>query len=320
MMERNLVFVFPGQSSRDPDMFDRLACVNTDIGKTALTAFEAKLGRQFDGAFVSNREIQLAVFEVSQAWFSLVRGVGLNPHASAGLSLGEYSHLVAINALTVDAARNLVAARGLCYDAGPTGVMAAVFPLLLEELEELCVQVRSELLDEKSVAVANINSPSQNVIAGTMSAVDRVLALAEEKHYVTGQIIEQRMPMHVRLFAPASMMYRPALEAAPWQEPTSAYWPNVEAKIIKAAKPTDFVDSLTRHVWQPVLWRATIDAMEQQYQEPVYVEVGPSQVLARMMCRKWINPKRVFAVDALDKTSASVFNQRIEEIQHALAH
>lgn len=320
MASRALIFVFPGQSSRDAGMFDRLACVNEARATASLATLTAQLGRRFDGAFASNHEIQLAVFEATQAWLALARDAGLDCQASAGLSLGEYSHLVAIGALSVDAARDLVAARGRCYDAGPAGVMAAVFPLSLEALDALCAQVRAEFSDAHAVAVANINSPTQNVVAGTAAGVERVLALTEEQHYVNGQIIEQRIPMHVPLFAPASSAFRPALEAAPWQTPQSHYWPNVDAQTVAAPQAGDFVDRLARHVWQPVQWRATVDAMEAHYDHPVFVEVGPLQVLARMMSRKWIDPQRVFALDMPDQPSPSAFAGRIEEIQHALAH
>jgi len=167
MVARSLIFVFPGQSSRDAGMFERLAHVSPTHASAALEALEHKLGHRFDGAFSSNLEIQLAVFEATQAWVALLQDAGLHCQASAGLSLGEYSHLVAIGALTRDAARDLVAQRGQCYDAGPAGVMAAVFPMSLHDLEALCARVCDELHSAQAVAVANINSPTQNVVAGT---------------------------------------------------------------------------------------------------------------------------------------------------------
>lgn len=320
MAARALIFVFPGQSSRDAAMFERLASVDAACAARVQNAFSEKNGRAFDAAFASNFEIQLAVFETTQAWLSLAREAGLQEQASAGLSLGEYSHLVAIGALSTDAARDLVAARGRCYDAGPSGMMAAVFPLALDELEKLCTSVREEFADAQAVAVANINSPTQNVIAGSAAAVERVLNLAEEQYFVSGQIIEQRIPMHVPRFKPASEALAPALQATAWQTPHADYWPNVDAQAVSAAQPADLIERLTRHVWQPVLWRATMDAMRARYTEPVFVEVGPLQVLARMMSRKWIDPKRVFALDLMDKASPENFAARVQEIKDALAH
>ncbi len=322
MSARPLIFIFPGQSSRDPLMFERLAMVDSQRAAQALANVEAQIGRPFDAAFANNLEIQLAVFEVTQAWLQLVRAAGLHEQASAGLSLGEYSHCVAIGALPVEAARTLVASRGRCYDAGPAGVMAAMFPLGLEELEALCAQVREEFCNACAVAVANINSPTQNVIAGTAAAVDRVLVLALDQYFITGQLIEQRIAMHVPLFAPVAEAFRPALENAPWQIPVAGYWPNVDAKPVAVTHSTNIIDRLARHVWQPVKWRETIDAMVLCYGDPVFVEVGPLQVLTRMLNRKWISPQRVFAVDFLPgaKDQEVTFGQRIEEIRHALAH
>jgi len=148
----------------------------------------------------------------------------------------------------------------------------------------------------------------------------QLLGLAEELHYVSGQIIEHRIPMHVPLFAPASAAFLPALQGAPWRTPQAHYWPNVSAQALPAAQPTDLVDLLSRHVYQPVLWRNTVDAMEAAYEQPVFVEVGPLQVLTRMMNRKWIDPKRVFSMDQADHANPAGFAARVEEIKHALTH
>jgi malonyl CoA-acyl carrier protein transacylase len=76
---------------------------------------------------------------------------------------------------------------------------------------------------------------------------------------------------------------------------------------------------LTRHVYQPVRWRATIDALRARMGNPVFVEVGPLQVLARMLSRRWIAAKDVFALDLLELVNPAAWDRRLDEIHRAAA-
>ena len=318
-MKRPLVFVFPGQSSRDAAMFERIDRIAPGLGTRARRQAEAAAGQPFDGRFASNLQVQTAVFAATLAYLSLLQDAGWVADASAGLSLGEYAHLVDIGALGADAALSLVSARGRCYDAGPEGAMAALFPLGLEDAETLCQDVCAELDDPEAVAVANINSPQQVVVAGRGDAVDRVLALSTDRHYVQGQLIERRIPMHVARFRPVAGALRGPLADAPWQSPTREYWPNVEAAPQPAAQGQRIVDCLCRHVYQPVRWRETVESLASRHPSPVFVEVGPAQVLTRLMGRRWL-PHPVFAVDLMDAASPQAWRNHLEVIRDASGH
>ena len=316
---RPLLFAFPGQSSRDPAMFDRLERAAPGSGAAARARVEAHLGGMFRGTFATNAEIQVAVFEVMLAYLALARAAGLVPAMSAGLSLGEYAHLVAIGALDENEARSLVAARGACYDDGPDGVMVAIHPAPPEEIARLAGEVCDERDDETAVAVATINSPTQCVVAGDAQAVDTLVARADEQFFAAGTLIEQRVPMHTRRFAPVVPRFRPALARATWRPPASDYWPNVDAAPVAGADANTIVNCLARHVCEPVRWRETLDAAVARHPAPVIVEVGPLQVLRRLAGRRWLSDATWFSLDALDDASPDVLARTFDAIHDAVA-
>ena len=316
-MSRPIVFVFPGQSSRDRGMFDRIDAVSPGAGTSARERAEVMSGRRFDGTFSDNLSVQCSVFEADLAYVALAESHGLSASASAGLSLGEYAHLVEIEALSESGARSLVRARGLAYDNGPSGAMAAVHPIDREQAQDIARRVCDRLADAEAVAVSNFNSPTQCVFAGSRAGVDAAMALADEELFASGAVIEERIPMHVARFRPALSGLAAALSEAKWQRPRRAYWPNVDATPIESPDAHQFISSLSRHVHEPVMWRDTVDRMVADFGNPVFVEVGPRQVLTGLMGRRWLKPLSMFALDLLESASPEAFRGRIREIADA---
>src|SRR5690606_2944678 len=95
---------------------------------------------------------------------------------AAGHSLGEYSALVAAGVLDLTDAVRTVRARGMyMQEAVPvgTGAMAAILGLDADTVSEVC----TEAAQGEVCSPANINSPSQIVIAGNVGAIDRACEL-----------------------------------------------------------------------------------------------------------------------------------------------
>lgn len=298
-MGRDLIFLFPGQSSRDRQMFDRARTTISGAFSDPEEVFVDVTGRGPDLEFSSSLDIQLSVTLINLAYLRLLKGAGLDPAASAGMSLGEYTHLVAINALSEDEVLKLVTARGHAYDGGPSGMMVAVQPADIDDVRAAIETVRrSGGWGAADLAISNENSARQCVVAGARDAVEAFVVEAEETLFVQCAVIEDRIPMHTGRFAPAMALLRPALEAANWQQPHQHYWPNVVGKAMAAPSPADFIDVLCRHVSEPVLWRQTIDALDARHPDAIYVEVGPRTVLRDLMTRRWIDKARVVSLDA----------------------
>src|SRR5687768_15241093 len=87
--------------------------------------------------FVCNRDVQIGVFLANHLHWRMLERAGITASYSAGLSLGEYNHLVHIGALEFDDALRVLEARGNAYDEGPRGKMTAVFPASADDMTEL---------------------------------------------------------------------------------------------------------------------------------------------------------------------------------------
>lgn len=291
--------MFPGQSSRYPEMLEKL--VEAGAANRAIIARASDVvGRDLadayrpdkPGLFQNNLDVQIAVFLANYIHAAMLRARGIEGDLSLGLSLGEYNHLVDIGALSFEDALRLIAIRGALYDAGPPGAMAAVGPIDSELLEG----AMAEAQQVGPVELAVENSPAHHVVGGSGEAIGALLDRLDREHFVSGTIIENRIAMHTSLFAGVAGRFRPHLEAAAWRRPQRAYWPNVTAEPIAEAMPADFVECLSRHVHHRVKWRQSIEAIVKRWPDAVFVEAGPRGVLCNLMNRRWI-PNRKFRSD-----------------------
>jgi [acyl-carrier-protein] S-malonyltransferase len=296
---RPLVFLFPGQSARDAEMFARLSALAPQT--------TAALADRLDPGFDTNRAVQLAVFGATRLWASLV---GLEATESAGHSLGEYAHLVDRGAIDEDAAFDLVAARGAAYDAGPDGAMVALHPVAAAD-------IAADLGPD--VWIACDNAPTQVVLAGAREALERVVAYLEDAHFAFATWIERRIPMHTPRFAPAALALRRALERAPLRHMPGTYWANVLGAPTESPAPETVVDLLTRHVSEPVRWRETIEALLARHPDAVFLEVGPRRVLTDLL-RRWRPDVPAFATDPLVAPAEvpAAFAATMEEVRRVL--
>lgn len=313
------VFMFPGQSSRYPEMLERVVHLSprssTALVHTASEILGRDLAMQYHphnpDIFVSNRDVQIGVFLVNHLYMQALEEAGIDAPLSLGLSLGEYNHLVHIGALDFPSALRLVEARGTAYDAGPDGAMASVFPLELDELQTVVSRARAY----GALDIANINSPTQHVLSGERSALDAALAILEDEYFVQGVVIEQHIPMHTWRFHPVAAIFRPALERAPWQPPRKPYLPNVRGSTLELPAAQDFIETLMQHVYRPVLWSESILFVANRYADARFVEVGPRAVLHNLLTRKWVSNTRFKTDDAHELNES--FSKLLEELRHA---
>jgi len=304
MTMTKLVYIFPGQSSLYPGMIPKLVEMHQPNGEMLAAASDilhrdlaAHYREGNQEIFACNRDIQVGVFLASNMFLGILDHAGLSADLSLGLSLGEYNHLVHIGALPFREALLTVEQRGLAYDRGPTGAMASVFPIDLEELEGIVEKSRSAGVLE----VVNLNSPRQHVISGERPAIKEALRILDEDSFASAQIIEKKIPMHCSTFEPVARQFREHLETVPFAKPRMPYFPNRLGRPLEEPSREDFVDLLATHVHHPVLWRRSIDAIVERWPEAVFLEVGPRKVLFNLLHRKW-HRVRKFHVDSLEDT------------------
>jgi len=289
-MERCRVFLFPGQSSVGPgvlvrarqahpaadDVARRARCI---LGEARTAAWLDPAGARID----SNRDIQVVVFLATQMYLAALEAEGIEAHSSLGLSLGEYSHLVHIGALGFADALRLVDERGSRFDEAPQGTMITALAADLDSVASVVDRAQSH----GPVVISNYNAPTQHVISGATPAVEWAAQTLEDEYGAHTTVIERRVPMHSPLMTEVADAFSEALASAPWQAPVRDYWPNVTGVPVPQATPADFLSYLTRHVSEPVQWRASIDALVETHPQATLVEVGPGRVLHNMVGRAW---------------------------------
>jgi [acyl-carrier-protein] S-malonyltransferase len=204
------------------------------------------------------------------------------PDFGAGHSLGEYSALVAADAISLEDAVRLVRARGKAMqDAVPpgTGAMAAVISVDPGRLEAICVEAGAGA--GEVVSAANFNAPGQIVIAGHAGAVARAGELcAKEKGRVMP--LNVSAPFHCSLMAPAARVVESALSAVSVTAPRFPIVANFDAQ--PNADPARTKELLVRQVDGAVRWEQAVRFMVDQGVTHA-LEIGPGKVLANLAKR-----------------------------------
>jgi [acyl-carrier-protein] S-malonyltransferase len=288
-----IVYMFPGQNSRYPEMIERLRKLSvcdrilqdaSDIlGRDIRSHYRAANAQMFS----HNRDVQLGVFLATYILGEWLAAEGIRPDASLGLSLGEYNHLVDIGALSFASALRLLDARGSAYENGPRGLMMSVFPCDRE-------QVIRALGNRADISIEL--SSKHFVIGGETAAVQAAGALLEEEAFAEARVIDSHLPMHSRLFRTTADAFLDALEETSWMPARKPYLPNVDGEFVIDARPADFVDRLYRHVFNTVQWARSITAIVKRFPDAAFVEVGPGHILYNAVSHEYKH-MRCFCAD-----------------------
>src|SRR6056297_606670 len=212
-MNKNLAIVFPGQGSQTVGMVDELANDYADT-KTYFQQASEVLGYDLWQLVHEGPEDQLNLTEKTQpamlvaaysCWRAWLSEGGITPMIMAGHSLGEYTALVAAEAIGFTDAVKLVSLRGQFMAdavANQKGSMAAIIGLDDGRIEELCEEVSNS--SDEVVIPANYNSIGQVVIAGNEAAVEKVIENANAAGARLAKVLPVSVPCHCPLMEPAS--------------------------------------------------------------------------------------------------------------------
>lgn len=235
---------------------------------------------------------QPAILATSIAALRVLEERGMDgPAYVAGHSMGEFSALVAADALSFEDGLRLVRERGrLMKQAGERspGGMAAVLGLEREQVEVICAAVREQTSANsvessgEYVGIANDNCPGQLVISGTVDALERALELARERGARKVIRLAVSIAAHSPLMAEAATEFRRLLDATPFQKPAIPLVANATAGPL--TDPDDIRDALGRQLTSPVRWAESLRWMIAQGVAR-FVEVGPQEVLTGLLRR-----------------------------------
>jgi [acyl-carrier-protein] S-malonyltransferase len=289
----SVAFVFPGQGSQAVGMGAELA-ETFAAARTLFAEVDAALGQKlsdlmFNGPLETltlTENAQPALMAVSLAVMRVLeeeKGFRLADKVKyvAGHSLGEYSALAAAGALSVADAARLLKIRGLAMQAAVPvgeGAMAALLGVGKDAGERLAQQAAQGEVCQ----LANDNEPTQAVISGAKSAVDRAAQLAKAHGVRRFILLNVSAPFHCALMQPAADAMAQALAEVEIRTPTVPLVANVLAAPI--ADPGEIRQRLVEQVTGTVRWRECVARMAADGVSHLY-EIGSGKVLAGLAKR-----------------------------------
>ena len=283
-----LAMMFPGQGSQSVGMLAALAASEPLVGETFSEA-SGVLGYDLWALCQQGPQERLSETERTQpamlaagiaVWRVWNRRGGVRPDMLAGHSLGEYSALVAADALDFGPAIALVRFRGEAMQravpAG-TGAMAAILGLDDTQIEAAC----AEAAQGEVVQPVNYNAPGQLVIAGSAAAVARAIEGCKARGAKRAVLLPVSVPSHSALMAPAAQALRERLEAFEIKPPALP----VRSFDGGTYSNADSIrDGLYRQLFNPVRWSAIVAAMTGEGAGRL-IECGPGKVLSGLARR-----------------------------------
>lgn len=303
-MNTTLAIVFPGQGSQSTGMLADLASDYSQVVDTFELASDV-LGYDLwqlvqDGPADELNETdktQPAMLAAGVAvWRVWQDAGGAAPLLMAGHSLGEYTALVCAGALDFQDTVSLVAERGRCMQSAVpagSGAMAAILGLDDAAVAAVCEQAAAG----EVVSPVNYNSPGQVVIAGRTEAVLRAMALAKEAGARRAVQLPVSVPSHCALMQPAAEQFADRLNRTVIKTPAIKVMQNVDATLHD--DPDSIRENLSRQLYSPVQWVASVQAMGQQGVTRI-IEAGPGKVLTGL-CKRI--DKTMVAAAVFDKAS-----------------
>ena len=287
-------FVFPGQGSQKIGMGKDLA-ESFPSAKAVFDEVDEALGENFSALVFDGSDDDLKLTENTQPALMAVSlaavaaldaefGITLKDHGSfvAGHSLGEYSALAAVGALSIADTAKLLRLRGKAMQSAVPvgeGAMAAVLGLSMEQVEAVLVQSEASL----GVAeVANDNANGQVVISGSAGAIAAVSDAMKAAGARRAVPLPVSAPFHCSLMQPAAEAMAQALASATISAPALPVVANVLAA--SYVDPSQTADLLVRQVTGRVRWRESVEWMAAQSVTEL-VELGAGAVLGGLTKR-----------------------------------
>ena len=196
-----------------------------------------------------------------------------DPQMVAGHSLGEFSALVAAEALNFEDGLTLVAKRATAMqracELNPS-TMAAVLGLEDAVVEKICRDT------DGIVVPANYNCPGQLVISGEVEAVNTACESLKEAGARRALVLPVGGAFHSPLMEPAREDLAAAIEQTDIQTPRCPVYQNVTTKAETDSQ--EIRKNLIAQLTAPVKWTQSVQNMVNDGASH-FIEVGPGKVL-----------------------------------------
>jgi malonate decarboxylase epsilon subunit len=296
----SIAFLFPGQGAQSPGFLHHSPTVDE---ASHLLGLDLKT-LDTPAALASTVAVQLTTFVASVASARALRDAGVTPDATAGLSVGAFAAAVTCGAITFPDALTLVHLRAQRMErAYPTGYgMAAIVGLDERQITTLLAP---------GLYLANINAPTQMVLAGPTPALDAAIAAARHLGAHKAERLAVSVPSHSPLLDDVARHLAAAIATIPAAAPTIPYVSNRTARAVHDAAGVR--DDLTHNVAHTVRWHDTTTVLY-ELGARLFIEPSPGTVLTRLAQAAFPDARAVAVDDTrLDSIALLARRERFKE-------
>ncbi len=309
--------VFPGQGAQYVGMgkefaaqFESARAIFDLAGKSLNMDMSALCFDSSEEALQKTENTQPSILTVSYAIYTAVKeALGLEPDAFAGLSLGEYTALVAADAMTFEDAVQIVRKRGqFMQEEVPIGKggMAALLGVEREDVLKVCEEASAFGICEP----ANFNCPKQVVVAGELEAVKKAIEISKNYGAKKAVLLPVSAPFHTSMLLGAGEKLRQEMQKYEFKAALHPVYSNVTGDRLDS--DTDVRENLVKQVFNSVLWEDCVAAMVRDG-ITTFIEVGPGNALTKFI-RKIDKEVDVYNVEKPEDLEA--LREKLKEEAH----
>ncbi|GJM32279.1 MAG: malonyl CoA-acyl carrier protein transacylase [Saprospiraceae bacterium] len=279
-------YVFPGQASQFEGMGKDLY-EQSELARDLFEEANSILGFRISDVMFEGSAEDLKETKITQPAVFLhayikarLAGDAFQPEAVAGHSLGEFSALVAADALDFKDGLELVYRRALAMQKAcemTEGTMAAILGSEDELVEQICAEI------EDIVVPANYNCPGQLVISGTVTGVEAAVEKLKEAGALRTIMLAVGGAFHSPLMQPAQEELKMAIEQTHFRNPRCPIYQNVNATAEINAQIIQ--GNLIKQLTAPVRWTQTMKNMINDGVSE-FIEVGGTGKVLRGFVKK----------------------------------
>jgi [acyl-carrier-protein] S-malonyltransferase len=276
-------YVFPGQGAQfvgmGKDLYD-----NSPEAKALFEKANEILGFNITDIMFSGTDEELKQTKVTQpaiflhsVLLSKTMGEAFQPDMVAGHSLGEFSALVAANALSFEDGLLLVSKRALAMQKAcevEPSTMAAILGVEDAVVEQVCNEI------QEVVVPANYNCPGQLVISGSIEGIDKACLRLTELGAKRAIKLNVGGAFHSPLMESARTELADAINSTAFKTPVCPVYQNVNASPV--TDPAQIKANLIAQLTAPVRWTQTVINMLADGADS-FTEVGPGSALQGMI-------------------------------------
>ena len=275
-----IAFMFPGQGAQYVGMGKEFY-ENNEKSRQIYEQASAAVGLDIEAlCFEENTDIniteytQIAMLTTEVAMTQAVLDLGVKPDVTGGLSLGEYSALVASGVMDFEDCAKVVRKRGIyMQDEVPAGEggMAAIIAMDADKRLEVLEKV------DGIVGIANYNCPGQIAISGEKAAVEKACELLKEAGAKRCIPLNVSGPFHSPMLKGAGEKLAKELEHVMIHDIAIPYVTNVTGDFVKDSG--EVKDLLAAQVSNSVKWIQCVEAMLADGVD-TFIEIGPGRTLS----------------------------------------